>query len=461
MHGPDFDDTNSSRTPAERLAMDASTISPISEVGAPGHWRMVVALMLIYAYAFIDRTFLALLVDPIRTYLGASDVEMGLLLGVGFAFFYCLCNIPAGYFADRLNRRAMLAGGSIGWGAMTVLSGLSGSIPMLFIARAGVGSAEGIIAPTVYSMMRDAVPARSRALAFSIYGLAPMIGTALALVCGGLLFGALKQGGLAGVPILGALAPWQGTLAIVGLCGMPLSLLLLLFREPPRLARETPTGGILHGLIDACRYMIANRRLYAPLLLFSGTAAMLNFAQGAWEPTALGRTFNLPPEKIGPAMGIMVIAGGTVGLLIAGWLMNRTARKGGGVLLYGIAGTVGTAVGIALALASPTVPIAYAFNTGGFLFIGLSFAVGATTLTAITPADKIGRVSAVYLVWESLAGQAFGPLGVALMSEHLFTGPRALAHALTAMLLLCASVSSVAALVLRRAIARRAVAANA
>lgn len=435
--------------------MDMSTSAAAPDTDVAGHWRMVVALMLIYAYAFIDRTFLALLVDPIKTYLGASDVQMGLLLGVGFAFFYCLCNIPAGYFADRINRRAMLAGGSIGWGAMTVLSGLSSSIPFLFAARAGVGSAEGVISPTVYSLMRDAVPARSRALAFSIYGLAPMVGTALALACGGLLFGALKNGALHGIPLFSALAPWQGTLVIVGICGMPLSLLLLTFREPARRATERQSNGVINGLFDACRYMFANRAIYGPLLFFSGTAAMLNFAQNAWSPTAFGRAFNLPPDRIGPALGIMTITGGTVGLLIAGWLMNRTAHKGRGVLLYGIAGTVGTALGIALALASPTISMAYVFNTGGLLFIGLSFAVGATTLTTVTPGDMIGRVSAVYLVWETLAGQAFGPLGVALMSEHVFTGPNALPRALSAMLLICAAAASGAALVLRRAIARR------
>jgi MFS transporter, Spinster family, sphingosine-1-phosphate transporter len=438
--------------------MSVSETARAVHSAAPSPWRMVIALMLIYMYAFIDRTFIALLVDPIRAHLGASDVQMGLLLGVGFALFFCVCSIPAGYLADRINRRAMLAGGSVVWGAMTVLCGLSGSMPFLFSARAGVGSAEGVIAPTVYSLMRDAVPARSRPLAFSIYGLAPMIGTAFALVTGGLLFGAFKHGAFANVPVLSSLAPWQGTLVIVGLMGMPLSLLLLTFREPARVATEAPTEGILRSLLDACRFMTANGRLYGPLLVFSGTAAMLNFAIAAWLPAALGRAFSLPPDQVGPALGIMEVTGGAAGLLIAGWLMNRTARRGGGVLFYGIAGVVGTAVGVAIALTSSNIAVGYSFNVVGLLFIGVSFAVGAATLTAITPSDKIGRVSAVYLIFETLAGQGLGPLCAALLSQHLFSGPFALPRGLSATMLLCALAASLAALVLRRAIALRPIA---
>ena len=49
--------------------------------GSPRHWMLVFALVAISIYAFIDRVVLALLVDPIRQDLGASDLQMALLMG--------------------------------------------------------------------------------------------------------------------------------------------------------------------------------------------------------------------------------------------------------------------------------------------------------------------------------------------------------------------------------------------
>ena len=64
--------------------------------GVPRYWLLVAMLPAVYTYAFIDRVILALLVDAIRHYLGASDLRAGLLLGFGFALFHALLSIPAG-----------------------------------------------------------------------------------------------------------------------------------------------------------------------------------------------------------------------------------------------------------------------------------------------------------------------------------------------------------------------------
>jgi hypothetical protein len=52
-------------------------------------------------------------------------------------------------------------------------------------------------------------------------------------------------------------------------------------------AAEALAEGLLQGFFDACRFMIALRCLYGPLLLFSGTAAMLNLCAVAESGAAL------------------------------------------------------------------------------------------------------------------------------------------------------------------------------
>ena len=135
---------------------------------SPGYWRLVVVLMLIYTYAFVDRVCLSLVVEPIRADLGATDVQMGLLIGLGFALFYAVANIPAGYYVDRINRRKTIAVASVVWASMTVVCGTAETYTQLFIGRAGVGLAEAVITPAAFSMIRDAVPSRYRAMASTI-----------------------------------------------------------------------------------------------------------------------------------------------------------------------------------------------------------------------------------------------------------------------------------------------------
>jgi MFS family permease len=44
---------------------------------------------------------------PIKRDLGLSDSQFGLLSGTGFVILYCLCGIPLGRLADRVDRRGM------------------------------------------------------------------------------------------------------------------------------------------------------------------------------------------------------------------------------------------------------------------------------------------------------------------------------------------------------------------
>ena len=419
--------------------------------GQPGHWRLVISLMLVYSYAFVDRVVISLLVDPIKHDLHASDTQMSLLLGLAFALFYGIFTIPSGHFADRLNRRRLIAFASVGWALMTILCGTATSWTQLFIGRAGVGLMEAVVAPATYSLIRDTVPARSRGLAFSTYAMAPLLGGAASLGGGGLLLRMVTAGVFAGVPILGGLAPWRMTLVIIGLLGLPLSLLLLTFREPPRAQRvDAPKGGMAAGFADACRYIARNRALYAPLLLFAVVGAMMSFSYNSWFPTAIGRRFGMTPQQVGPILGSLYLSAGVAGLIFGGVVMNALTRRGYSVMSYALVAVVGTALGTSSACLGATPTIAFACAAFGVVFLGISNPAGATTLSQVTPPNMIGRISAVYLLLQTLLGQTLGPLCVALTGQSLFSGPSSIAHGLAVVQLTCGAIAAVCcALVIR------------
>lgn len=400
--------------------------------GSPRYWLLVVALLVINTYAFIDRAVLALLVEPIKRDLAMSDVQMGLLLGLSFAIFYSLCSIPASHFIDRHHRRAIIAGASVLWAAMTIVCGTAHTATQLFLGRAGVGLAESVIAPAAFSLIRDAVPGKSRGLAFSLYAMAPLVGGALSLLIGGHILGWAGAGAFSTWPVLGQLAPWQCTLVLVGLCGLPLSLLLLFAPEPIRPAAGAggpiDGGNVFAGLAVALRQMRAHLGVYAPLVLFVTFGAMANFANSGWTPALLGRTWQLPPQQVGPMMGSILLSCGIAGLLCSGFVLNQLTQRGGDIRNYGLIATIGAAVGMVGIGLAPSLNFALAMVGLSSFFLGTSYAVGATTLSQITPVELMGRVTAVYFLFQSLLGTALGPFLVAFGSQRMFEGRTALAH---------------------------------
>ncbi|MFZ4748725.1 MAG: MFS transporter [Sphingomonas sp.] len=374
-------------------------------LGAPRYWILVVALLMINTYAFIDRIVLALLVEPIKHDLGASDLQIGILLGLGFALFYAISAIPAGHFVDRHDRRIIIGCASVLWAGMTIACGTATSIEQLFVGRAGVGIAEAVIAPAAFSLIRDGVPARMRGLAFSLYAMAPLIGGATSLLIGSYLLDLATGGAFSGWPLFGSLRPWQCTLIITGLSGLPISALLLLAPEPARASMQSNALSnnetILMGSVEALRHMQRHLPVYAPLVLFVTFGAMSNFANSSWVPALLGRTWGLAPHEAGRMMGKTVLICGVSGLLFSGLVLNWLTVRNLDIRIYGVIATIGAASGMVGLGLAPSLTMALAMVGLSSFFLGTSHSVGATTLSQVTPVHMMGRVTAFYFLFVS------------------------------------------------------------
>ena len=100
--------------------------------------------MVAYLFSYVDRQILSMLVGPIKADLGLSDTEISLLHGLAFAVFYTVFGIwPIGTWADKGNRRNIIAGGVFFWSLMTAVCGRMTSFAGLFAARVGVGVGGG------------------------------------------------------------------------------------------------------------------------------------------------------------------------------------------------------------------------------------------------------------------------------------------------------------------------------
>src|SRR5690606_30105395 len=116
-----------------------------SPVGSP--WTMVTILSVLSFISLLDRQIFALAVDPIRQELGFSDLDIGVIQGLGFAAFYAMCGLPIGMLVDRFSRRKILLLGVGLWGVATALTGLATTFAQMFMARMALGLGEATVNP--------------------------------------------------------------------------------------------------------------------------------------------------------------------------------------------------------------------------------------------------------------------------------------------------------------------------
>ncbi|MCE7797939.1 MFS transporter [Sphingobium sufflavum] len=182
---------------------------------------------------YLDRYILSILAQSIKADLKLDDAQLGFLLGTAFAVFYAVVGIAMGRIADRVSRRKLMAFGVALWSIMTALGGAATNFLWLSAARIGVGVGEATANPCSHALLSDIFPPRNRAMALAVYLSGSFLGSAGAMILGGLIvqhWGDYCQA----VPLAGAcdVAGWQAALILVGLPGIPLALLLLGVKEP-------------------------------------------------------------------------------------------------------------------------------------------------------------------------------------------------------------------------------------
>ena len=132
---------------------------------SPAYSRYVLfVLTATYTCSYLDRYVLSVLIEPIKADLGMSDTQLGLLGGLAFALLYTLAGIPIARFADKHNRRNIIALSLTAWSAMTVACGFVKTYPQLLLARVGVGLGEAGCTPPSHSLIADYFPPEKRAL---------------------------------------------------------------------------------------------------------------------------------------------------------------------------------------------------------------------------------------------------------------------------------------------------------
>jgi predicted MFS family arabinose efflux permease len=270
-------------------------------------------LVVVYAVNFVDRNILSVLLQPIKEELGASDAAMGFLTGFAFAVFYTVAGIPIARLADRHSRRTIMAVGIAFWSLMTAVSGLAKSFMWLALARIGVGIGEASATPAAHSLISDYFPPERRTRALAIYN----VGSSIGIFAGLALGGWLKE-----------TVGWRMTFAAVGLPGLLVALWVWLGIPEPRrgLSEARSDSGNAPGLGETLRYL-ASQRSFLHVTFGAALYAMTGFGLLVWAPTFMIRVHGLGYAEAGAKLGLVVGIASAVGVVIAGALCDRLARR--------------------------------------------------------------------------------------------------------------------------------------
>lgn len=395
-----------------------------------GIWT-VALLCLAYLLAFVDRTVINLLVDPIKADLGISDTQFGALQGLAFGLFYTLAALPLGRLTDRFNRRNLLAGGVAVFSVFSICSGLSRSYATMFVSRVGVGLGEANLLPTSYSLLSDTFPPQKLARAISIFTMGAFLGIGLSYIWGGQLIGWFSSIGAVEVPLLGTLAPWQLTFIIMAIPGLLLAPLLMTIREPARHGTRPGGAGIpWRKLFDEFHI---RRHVLIPLFLGYALMALSGHASGVWTISVFLRSFEMPPAQIGPIYGLVYMCSAIPGGLFGGWLCDRlTARNmlDAPVRISTFA-FLGAGIFGCLAPLMPNPAIALAVFAPGIALQSMMFPLAGTSIQLMLPSHLRGQFSAMYLVVINIIGLGIGPMLIGFLTDSIFADPNDVRYALS------------------------------
>ena len=204
------------------------------EVGGRYSKYVLLVLIIVYVFNFIDRQILSILAEEIKADLGISDADIGFLYGTAFAVFYAVFGIPLGRMADVWVRKNLISLGLGFWSLMTALSGTARSFVSLAGYRFGVGVGEASATPAAFSMLSDLFPPRMRATVLAIYSSGIYIGAGIGLFLGGSIVDGWNSAFPDPADAPFGLKGWQAAFFAVGLPGLAMALWVWTLREPRR-----------------------------------------------------------------------------------------------------------------------------------------------------------------------------------------------------------------------------------
>ena len=389
-------------------------------------WFPVLALVAVATMVnYLDRTVLGIAAPYLTQELGLTAASMGIVFSA-FSWSYALLQIPGGIFLDRFGTRTTYSLALTLWSGFTAFMGIVSSLPLLLLARVGVGIFEAPCFPANSRILATWFPQQERARANSIYSVGQYAGIAFLSVP---LFWITQRFG------------WRGLFFIAGGFGIALGVLFWMhYREPsedPQVSAEEVAyieaggGGEYKGARTAFSWsdigrLLRHRQIVgASIGQFGGNSTQVFFV--TWFPTYLVNVRGMSFINAG-MMTMLPYIGAAIGVLVAGQISDRMLKRSGSANLarkLPIVGGMLLASTIILANYVPDGSDGLVIAIMSLAFFGQGMTnLGWTVISDVAPKELIGLTAGIFNFSANLAG-IVTPLviGYAYQSTGSFFGP--------------------------------------
>ena len=401
---------------------------------------LLVVLLLVLAFNYVDRLALGLFLQDIKTELSLSDTQLGVLSGIAFAMFYAVMGIPIARWADRGNRITIISLTAAVWSVMVALCGVATNFVQLLLIRVGVAVGEAGCIPPAHSLIADHFSRAERPRAIAIY----MLGGPLSMFIGYFLAGWLNE-----------FYGWRATFMMLGLPGLFLAgLVWLTLREPRLRARQatneegmTPesvvgvgahairTAPAQPGLWKVFTFLWANPT-FRHLLVYFSLFYFFSYGITQWKPAFFMRSFGIQTGELGTWLALIYGLGGLCGTWIGGEWAVRFAANNEGRQLRTMA-VAFAAYGILSFFIFVSTTPHVAFGLMALATVGLTASNGPLfgTIQTLVPENMRAVAIAIVYLFANFIGMGLGPLAAGALSDLMraWAGEESLRYALLAL----------------------------
>ncbi|XP_033729756.1 LOW QUALITY PROTEIN: MFS-type efflux pump MSMEG_3705-like [Pecten maximus] len=316
-----------------------------------------------------------------------------IIAGPVFIVIFTFSGIFVGFMADKYNRKNLLAICCVFWSVMTLLMGFVEEYWQLALLRFGQGLGEAGCTPFAASIITDYFTTETRGLAIGIYNWGIYMGYSLAYAFGNFITLADING-----------QGWRWSFFLSGAPGILLGIVIFIFLKEPERKRDVKKGEDSAPVADLSwveKLKKIGRYFISPSVILICLGGSIRNASGyvfaySTQPyfTLIGQT----KEQIGTWMSWIPLVGGSLSVLVGGFIADRVVKKRG---LYGRISIIFVSLIIAAPFAAGTLyfdpPAAFAFQIPTYLFGEMWIGITLAVIVELMPADIRTTGVALYL----------------------------------------------------------------
>lgn len=388
-------------------------------------------LTLFYIETFVGRQIMAVMIEPIKAEFGATDAQMGLLTGLGFAIVFTLTGLSAGRLADKVNRTKLLAASALVWCVITAISGIATGFIMLLIMRMMIAVAEAPVTAASLSLLADSYPIERRSFAISCFTSGATFAAIIALTIGAHW---VEEFG------------WRNTFFIISVPSLLFAVLFFFILPEPKRGQYDAPASASSAIPEATGFResaksLLKRKDYRLLVGSSAIATLGANAFGMWNAAFLVRSHDLTLTQAGMMAGFFGGGAAAIGILLSGYLADRIARRKGVLWLPLLGHSLGW-ISIVIYFLWPKglgdqylfagIPFAMLFCTLASFFSVWWVSPCLTLLTSIVSGSQRALAISMQTVLITFLGIGVGPMLVGVLSDAFsgFAGEESLRYAL-------------------------------